>query len=119
MARYYGDEDVPVLIARIARGLDIDIVHTEELGRKGATDEEQLQFAATEGHILLTRNCKDFWPMTFRFKDEGLMHAGVLCITKSLADLAPAQIARALLQFDKDHSEDVPAYFVDYLHPLL
>lgn len=118
MARYYGDEDVPVLVARIARSLDIDIVHTEELGRKGATDEDQLRFAAQVGRILLTRNCKDFWPMTFRFNAEGQTHAGVLCITKSLEDLSASVIARALMQFDSDHADGVPAYFLDYLHPL-
>ncbi len=118
MPRYYGDEDVPVLVVRIARSLNIDIVHTEELGRKGATDEEQLLFAAREGRILLTRNCRDFWPMTTRYQADGLAHAGVLCITKSLADLPAAVIARTLLQFDRDHTNGVPAYFVDYLHPL-
>lgn len=118
MARYYGDEDVPVLVVRIARSLQLDIVHTEELGRKGATDEEQLRFAAQEGRILLTRNCRDFWPMTVRYQADGSAHAGVLCIAKSLEDRPAAVIARALLQFDRDHPDGVPAYFVDYLHPL-
>jgi len=118
VARYYGDEDVPVLVARIARGFGIDIVHTEELGRKGATDEEQLRFAAQEGRTLVTRNCRDFWPMTTSFQVDGLAHAGVLCLTKTLAGLPAAAIARALEQFDREHADGVPAYFVDYVHPL-
>jgi predicted nuclease of predicted toxin-antitoxin system len=115
VARCYGDEDVPVLVARVARGLQIDIVHTEELGRKGTTDEEQLLFAATEGRILLTRNCKDFRPFSNTFAERGLPHAGVLCLSPALAYASAARIARLLLQWDTEHLDGMPAYMLDYL----
>jgi len=116
VAGYYADEDVPVLAARIARGLGLDILHTEELGRKGVRDQDQLLFAARQGRILITRNCKDFWPMSEEFAANQSPHAGVLCITKSLEDRPAAEIARALVAFDRAHTGGVPPYYVDYLH---
>ena len=112
---FYCDEDVPVLVARIARGLGVDIVHTEELGRKGSTDEEQMQFAAQEGRILLTRNCKDFRPFSTSFAERGLPHAGVLGISPNLAEMSPATIARALQRYDHERPDGMPAYMFDYL----
>ncbi len=115
MARYYGDEDVPVLVARIARDLGVDIVHTEELGRKGASDEEQLLFAAQDGRILLTRNCKDFRIFSTTFADRDLPHLGVLGISPRLAETSPTTIARALLRYDSERPDGMPAYMFDYL----
>jgi len=115
VARYYGDEDVPVLAVRIARGLGLDIVHTEELGRKGIGDEEQLLFAAGEGRILVTRNCKDFRPFSTTFAERNLPHAGVLCLSPALERASASAVARLLIGYDAEHPDGMPAYMLDYL----
>ena len=82
--RYYANEDVPLLVAVIGRSLGLDITHTQEYGvaheRKGSKDEEQLRFAAEEGRVLVTGNCKDFRPITDRFLDLDLAHPDILVV---------------------------------------
>ena len=56
----YLDEDVSVLLATLvtARGF---VVHTTVgAGRRGTTDEQQLEYAADQGLTLLTQNRADF-----------------------------------------------------------
>ena len=117
--RYYADEDVPLLVAVIGRALGLDILHTQEYGeayaRKGSRDEAQLRFAAAQGRVLFTVNCRDFDQFTALMFAEGSAHGGVLCIPPPLARRPPAEIARALLRYEQEHPEGMPPYMHDYV----
>jgi hypothetical protein len=56
----YLDEDVDVVIAELLRSRGFTATTTVAAGRQGASDEEQLIFAAEQGHTLLTHNRADF-----------------------------------------------------------
>jgi predicted nuclease of predicted toxin-antitoxin system len=60
----YLDEDVSVLIAHLLRARGFVIVTTQEAGKLGANDREQLEFATGRRMTLLTHNDRDFedWP---------------------------------------------------------
>ena len=54
------DEDVDVRVADIVRSRGFKIITTSEIGRKGKNDEEQPEFAASNGYAILTHNRVDF-----------------------------------------------------------
>jgi len=59
-ARLYLDEDVHVRIARIVRGHGFSVRTVRGENMLGATDAEQLAFAADQGLVIVTHNRTDF-----------------------------------------------------------
>lgn len=115
--RYYLDEDVPVQVAPALRALGLDVLTTRDAGRLQASDAAQLDFAAQQGRITITRNIKDFIPLSLQFERDGRAHAGVLLITASFAQRDYGGIARAVAAYDREHPTRMAAYQVDYLRP--
>jgi hypothetical protein len=116
--RLYLDEDLSDEIARIARGQQVDVISSHECGRNGLPDETQLRLAAAEGRCLVTRNGRDFLRLTTVFFENGWPHAGVLVVSRSLANADFAGIARALVAYAARYEDDLPAYTTDYLVPM-
>lgn len=94
--RFYLDEDVGPRVAAVARGLGLDVIATQEIGRAGQSDHDQLRFAAGEQRILVTFNRNDFIRWSIEFFRGGLPHAGVLILSRSLPRDQPERIAHAL-----------------------
>ena len=67
MARFYLDENVGILLAVLLRALGHDVVTTDELGNKGATDVRQLLVATKLDRILITHDGRHF----------GMLHQGL------------------------------------------
>jgi hypothetical protein len=59
-ARIYLDEDVSVLLASLLRSRGFEVMTTQESGNAAASDERQLEYAASDGLALLTHNRTDF-----------------------------------------------------------
>ena len=70
--KYYADEHVPRAVSdgMIRRG--VDLVTCQQVGKRGATDEELLRFAAAEGRVIITQDV-DF----LRLHAAGESHAGI------------------------------------------
>ena len=116
--RFYLDEDQSDDIAAIARAqLGLAVASSHELGMDHATDAEQLTFAAEDRRCIVTRNAKDFVPLTRRLEQQQLPHGGVLIVPKSMLGEDYWTIARALAYYHHLHPEDTIPYLVDYLHP--
>ena len=114
--KYLLDEHLSPISARICRErYQLDVVSTEELGRKRRTDQEQLEFAAAEGCVIVTRDRSDYAGLTFQFVDEGRPHAGVLTLPSSLRPEDFAGIAAAIARYDREHPDGVPPYMLDFL----
>jgi predicted nuclease of predicted toxin-antitoxin system len=114
--RFHVDEDQSQRIAHVARerfGLEVTASH--ELGMDRATDDEQLAFAGNAGRCIITRNVKDFEPLTRRFQLEAQPHAGVLVVPISMLGGEFFRIARALAYFASLYPDGVEPYFVSYL----
>jgi hypothetical protein len=107
---FYLDEDHSDMIAAIVRHRGVDIISSHETGRNSWTDPRLLRQAGEEGRCVITRNYSDFARFTREFEEQGLPHAGVVYVPKSLPSKQFAAIAAAIVQFDKEHPDGVPPY---------
>ena len=91
-ARLYLDEDVRV--AKIVRGRGFTVRTTRGDDMLGATDAEQLAFAADQGLVLVTHNRSDFEALARRYAEEGQSHTGIVCAVRR----PPRDMARRLVE---------------------
>jgi len=56
----------------------IDVMTPLDVGRMQTTDEEQLQFATTQGRTLFTFNMGDFCRLHVQWLAAGRKHAGIV-----------------------------------------
>jgi predicted nuclease of predicted toxin-antitoxin system len=54
------DEDTQVALSQALRQRGFETLHVAELGRKGYSDAEQLEFAVSQDYCFFTYNKRDF-----------------------------------------------------------
>jgi predicted nuclease of predicted toxin-antitoxin system len=119
--RFLLDENIHPGVAEAAWELELDVVSVHDVRRRGRSDYEQLEFAAEQDRVLVTRNRGDYLHWTREFYRAGQPHRGVLLLEGGLPNDQPAMIARALRRWVQAHSySDVNdtgfgAYHVDFL----
>lgn len=111
------DENLSPTVAEVARGLGLDVVGVHDVGRRGLADHEQLEFAAAQERVLVTRNRDDFIRLTVAFYQVGQPHCGVLIVPFSIPNHQPERIAHALREWaDRWPDDSAPSpYFIDFL----
>ncbi len=102
--RFLLDENIHPAAAESAWEQDVDVVSVVDLRRRGRSDREQLEFAAKQDRILVTRNRGDYLHWTREFYHAGLPHRGVLLVDDGLPNDQPETIARALARWARAHS---------------
>lgn len=78
LIRIFTDEDVYGAIAPALRQCGFDAVSSPEADRLGATDEEQLEWAATEGRSIVTFNVAHFARLHGARLLDQKHHAGII-----------------------------------------
>jgi len=58
--RFFTDEDVHGAVATALRRTKVDVYSTPEVGRRGHSDESQLEWASAEGRVFFTFNVAHF-----------------------------------------------------------
>lgn len=71
--RYFTDEHVSKAVVRALRRRDIDVLTVAEAQRLGASDQNIMAFALSEGRIIFTQD-DDF----IRLAADGHPHAGIV-----------------------------------------
>jgi hypothetical protein len=77
-ARLYLDEDVSARAAEMIVARGFDVLSTVKAERLGASDRDQLEFAASESRVLVTHNRRDFELLAQEYFANGLKHAGLV-----------------------------------------
>lgn len=113
--RFYLDEDLSPAIARILRDRGLDTRSAHEAGMVGATNREQLDYAAGEGRVLVTRNARDFRVLAGRSIQEQRPHAGIVLCPPSVRGSERPRIADALEALARDRPGGLGAYDLLYL----
>lgn len=76
--RLYLDESVHQDLALILRKFGYDAITTREAGQVGASDEQQLAYATSQGRVLVTFNTKDFARLHRQYLSESCVRAGII-----------------------------------------
>ena len=98
----YLDENVHVLIAKIIQSHGFKAVTTQDVGRKGASDFAQLQYASEQGYAILTHDRTDFEELAAEYFASGTNHCGIVIV----ADNSPQAIARRMISILNDFTAD-------------
>jgi predicted nuclease of predicted toxin-antitoxin system len=110
-ARIYLDEDVSVLLASLLRSRGFEVMTTQESGNAAASDERQLEYAASDGLALLTHNRTDFEQLADQYFRNGRRHAGIIIAVRRM----PHDILRRVLTLLNENSADEIANNVWYV----
>jgi predicted nuclease of predicted toxin-antitoxin system len=76
--RLYLDEHVEPQITSILRQNGWDVLTTQEAGLAGKSDEEQLEFATSQGRAVLTYDVVDYLRLSREWSAAGKVHAGII-----------------------------------------
>jgi hypothetical protein len=115
LIRFYLDEDLSPTIAIRARAYVLDVWYSLACGNNGQPDEFQLAYAAAQGRVLVSRNYADFERLAKYYAQEGLSHAGILLIARSLDPRDFAGVVRALEAHAALYPDGMPDTLM-YLH---
>lgn len=113
--KYYLDEDISPKIAEILRKYQVDVVSTHEMDMTQALDREQLEYAASEGRSIVTRNRDDFIRLTVQFFNELRPHCGALIVPHTIPGDKFSLIAEALKKYASKHPQGMEPYTIDFL----
>jgi predicted nuclease of predicted toxin-antitoxin system len=105
------DEDVHSQLAQALRRRGYDVVHAQELDRKGRSDNEQLQFAVRERRCFLTFNVRDFTLLHNEYAQHSQEHFGII-VSKQLSF---RETLSRLLNFLRLASEDTVRNRIQFL----
>ncbi|MDY6804812.1 MAG: DUF5615 family PIN-like protein [Cyanobacteriota bacterium] len=74
----YLDEDADILIAELLRSYGYVAITARDAGQLQKSDEEQLQYAVSQGKALLTHNRVDFEQLARQYFISGENHYGII-----------------------------------------
>ena len=76
--KIYLDENIDTHLAAALRSRGFDVVSTSEVGLLGKTDEEQLEYSASEQRVLVTFNIRDFAKLHKQWQYNRRQHSGII-----------------------------------------
>ena len=77
------DEDIHSALAHALRKRGYDVIHAQELDRKGLSDSDQLSFAIHHRRCIFTFNVKDFVILHNQYAESGEEHWEII-VSKQL-----------------------------------
>ncbi len=113
--KYYLDEDISPKVAHILKKHQVDTVSTHDVNMTQASDRAQLEYAASVGRAVVTRNRNDFIRLTVQFFNDLRPHFGVLIVPYSIPGDKFRLIADALKKYASQHPSGMEPYTIDFL----
>ena len=113
--KLYLDEDISPKVADILRKSGMDVLSAHETGMLGASDVEQLSYAAAEGRALVTRNRDDFITLTVQFFEALKQHKGLIIVPHTIPGSDFSKLATLLVKYSENHPSGLEPYTIGFL----
>jgi predicted nuclease of predicted toxin-antitoxin system len=113
--KYYLDEDISPKVAELLRERGVDAVSAHEKGMRGVSDEEQLEEAAKEERVLVTRNRDDFILLSVCFFEDVKPHHGLIIVPHSIPGSDFNLLARLLSEYSQEHPKGLEPYTIEFI----
>ena len=84
LVTFYLDENVPLSLAAALRSRDLDALAAQEVGLKGASDDEQTAFSIQSGRALASSNVRHFLHIYCDLYAAGRDHPGLILVTRPM-----------------------------------
>ena len=95
--KLYLDEDsISRSLIRALRARGVDVLTAYEAGNIGRSDQEQLDFAGSQGRILFTFNTRDFAILHIEYLSKQQMHGGIIVSDQIQVGLIVRRLMRLL-----------------------
>lgn len=101
-AEVYLDEDVSVLIADLLQSRGFRSVTTRDSGNLGASDADQLSYAAGREMVMVTHNRTDFEALHQEYSAEGRTHWGIIIASRRYPHQIVGNMLKLLNQLTAD-----------------
>lgn len=95
------DEDVHAVLSTILQKRGFDVVHAQDIDKKGSSDAEQLEYASQEQRCLMTFNVKDYVLLHNIYVQHEQEHWGII-VSKQLPI---GEILRRILNVLRQYSK--------------
>ena len=103
--RFYLDQDVDVELASRLRQSGHGALTTRDAGNTGLSNGDQLGYAASTGHVLVTHNRRHFRRLHRQWRAAGRAHAGVVVARHMNIDELERRLRNLI---DAASEQDVP-----------
>ena len=113
--KYYLDEDISPKVSHILKKHQVDVVSTHAVNMTQTSDRAQLEYAASAGRAVVTRNRNDFIRLTVQFFNDLRPHFGVLIVPYSVPGDKFRLMADALKKYASQHPSGMEPYTIDFL----
>jgi uncharacterized protein with PIN domain len=99
--KLYLDEDISAIVAGKLRRAGWDVLTTHQARRCASDDWAQLEYAAGQGRVLVTRNYADFLAIHRRFLELHKPHRGIIvCLWRPSAQVMIERLVAVLRSAD-------------------
>jgi hypothetical protein len=104
------DEDGNVLIAELIRLQNFKSLTANEAGRKGKTDDEQLEYAARNGFAILIHNRLDYERLAQDYFAYDKTHRGIIIAVRRPTQEIAGRLFKVLNDFTADEMSNQIIY---------
>ncbi len=104
--RFFTDEDVYDAVATALCRRGIDVCSTPQVGRRGQSDQSQLEWASLEGRVFFTFNVAHFAEIHAAWLREARHHAGIVVSQQRPIGEVVQRLAHLAAKLDADAMRD-------------
>jgi hypothetical protein len=112
---YLDDDMERVALHRALGERGHDVVRATDVGNRGKSDLEHLDYAASNGRVLVTANARDFQRLHNEWQSAGRTHAGIIIVTPQ--SLGVGELVRRLSRLSSILGSEGMTNWLEYLSP--
>ena len=112
----YGDENAQnKILINLLRRDGVDFLTSNEAGKGGAPDNDQLEFCSQQQRVILTLDRGDFQRLHAEWMRSGRDHAGIIIVTRSV--FWPPSVHLLIMRLQRERTPEQMRNAILFLSP--